>query len=59
MTYNCALHGQNMPDACICHGARYWMDRALTAETRATALNAICRLYYSTFAGHRYAKKRI
>ena len=29
---NCAIHGQNMQDECICRGARYWMDRALQSE---------------------------
>lgn len=34
VSYNCAIHGQNMSDACICRGARYWMDRCLASEKR-------------------------
>lgn len=30
--HNCAIHGQGMPDACICRGGRYWMDRCLAAD---------------------------
>lgn len=39
----CAIHGQNMPDECVCRGARYWMDRCLASETKAEAANVYIR----------------
>lgn len=41
--HNCAVHGQNMPDACVCRGAIYWMKRAKRADSDRPLLLALLR----------------